>query len=88
MNAPSGAGRTNTSGTIGCTSVEPKARPGFGLSWRISAIMSARSSSPTPQILRSARKLAPGQQIEMLDQRLHGGIEAVALLELDARGIR
>jgi len=28
---PSGPGRTKTSGTIGCTTVVPKARPGFGL---------------------------------------------------------
>ena len=77
------SGRTNTSGTIGCTRVEPKARPGFGLSRRISAIMSARSSSPTPQISRKRRKVAPGKQIEMSDQRLHRRIEAVALPELD-----
>ena len=40
--SPSGAARTNTSGTIGCTIVEPKARPGLGLSVRISAIMSVK----------------------------------------------
>ena len=45
--------------------------------------MSARSSSSTPQSLRSAAKSRLRQQIEMGDQRLHGGIEAVAFLELD-----
>ena len=33
-------------------------------------------------------KIALGQKVEMLDQGPHRGIEAVAFLELDARGIR
>ena len=49
---------------------KPKARPGFGLRLRISAIMSARSSSPTPQMRRKRGKIALGQQIEAADQRL------------------
>src|SRR5262245_34705667 len=85
MKPPSGPGRTNTSGTMGCTSVEPKARPGLGLSLRTSAIMSAKSSSPTPQM---RRKVALGQQIEMGNERLHRGIEAIALPELDGEAFR
>ena len=45
--------------------------------------MSVRSSSLDAADPAQRRKVAPGQQIEMRDQRLHGGIEAVALLELD-----
>ena len=63
--------------------VEPKASPGFGLSLRISAIISVRSSSPTPQMRRSAGEIALGEQIEPADQRLHRRVEAVALAELD-----
>ncbi len=50
--------------------------------------MSARSSSLDAAELAQRREVALGQQIEMADQRLHRRIEAVALLELDARGIR
>ncbi len=41
------------------------------------------SSSSTPQSLRKRRDVALGEQIEMLDQRLHRGIVAVELAELD-----
>ena len=83
MKPPSGAGRTNTSGTIGCTSVDPKASPGLGLSWRISAIMSPQVFLAHAAELAQGRQIAPGQQIEMRDERLHRGIEAIALLELE-----
>src|SRR5450759_2199417 len=53
---PLDAARTYTSVTSGCTNVEPKARPGLGLRWRISAIMSARSSSLTPHSRRKAAR--------------------------------
>ena len=44
--------------------------------------MSARSSSPTPQIFLQRGEIALGQKIETRDQGLHRRIEAVALLEL------
>ena len=80
---PSGPVRTNTSGTIGCTTAEPNARPGLGLSRRISAIMSVRSSSSTPQSGAAPAKSRRATSSRCADQRLHRGIEAVALLELD-----
>ena len=52
--APSGPSFTNTSGITGCTGSVPKARPGLGVSARISPIMSAMSSASTPQIAHSA----------------------------------
>ena len=62
---------------------EPKALPGLGLRRRISAIISARSSSSTPHTFFSAAKSRLATQLEVADQRLHGGVEAVELLELD-----
>ena len=59
-----------------------KAVPGRGSSARISASMSSRSSSSTPQIRFSACEIAPGQQFEVGDKRLHGRIEAVARRKL------
>ena len=67
--------------------VEPKARPGFGLSARISAIISARSSSSDAANLAKRGEIALGEQIETADQRLHGRIETVALLELDGEAL-
>ena len=80
---PSGPGRTNTSGTIGCTSVEPNARPGFGLSRRISRDHVGEILVADAADFSQRRKFAPGQQIEMSDQRLHRRIETIALPELD-----
>ena len=44
--------------------------------------MSRRSSSSTPQTRRSSAQVAPGERGQVVDQRLHRRIEAVALLEL------
>ena len=60
----------------------PKARPGLGSRRRISATMSARSSSSTPQIRRRLAIIAPGEQRQIGDQRLHRRIVAVALDQL------
>ncbi len=80
---PSDAARTYTSGTIGCTIVEPKARPGLGLRLRISAIMSARSSSSTPHSRRNAARSRLASRSRCSHQRPHRRIEAVAVPELD-----
>ena len=45
------------------------------------------SSSSTPQSLRKRRDVALGQQIEMLDQRLHRGVIAVEFAELDRQAL-
>ena len=66
-----------------CVRAEPNFRPGLGSRRRISPIMSVMSSSSTPHSLRKRGDVALGQQIEMLDQRLHRGVVAVEFAELD-----
>ena len=67
--------------------VEPKARPGLGLSARISRDHVGEILVVDAADLLQRRKLALGEKIEMSDQRLHGGIEAIALLELDRQAL-
>ena len=71
-----------------CIRAEPNARPGLGLSARISAIMSAMSSSSTPQSLRSAAMSRLASRSRCATSACIAGIEAVELAELDAPGIR
>ena len=65
----------------------PKARPGFGSSARTSASISATSSSSTPQAAQG-RQIAPCDEVETGEQRLHGGVEPVAVAELDRETLR
>ncbi len=80
--------RTTISGaTASLTPPLSKLLPGRGLSARISASISTRSSSSTPQIFRSELN-SLGQEIEMRNQRLHRRIETVFLLQLNGKAFR
>ncbi len=67
--------------------VEPKARPGVGferadLGDHVGEILVADAADPAQR-----RQIALGEQIKPADQRLHRGIEAVALAQLDRRAL-
>jgi len=85
--APSGPGRTKNVRTIGVPPAEPNARPGFGLSLRISAIMSTRF------LVRRHRRLSSGPRnraapIDRAGRRKPASrIEAIPLLELDREAL-
>jgi hypothetical protein len=76
---PSGLTRTKTSGTIGCTTAEPYGAPRLGIELadfgdhvgEIRVIDAAQAAQ--------RRKIAPRHQIEMHNERLHRGVEAVLL---------
>ncbi len=60
-----------------------KPLPGFGFSWRISAehikqVFLVHAAKPLER-----REVAPCQQFEVGNEGLHGGIEAILLLQLD-----
>ena len=80
-----GPSRTNTSGTTGCTGSAPKARPGLGLSSRISAIMSASLRRRRRRSCAAPRHVAARHQIEIVEQRRHRGVEPVELAQLQGQ---
>ena len=63
-------------------------RPGRGSSARISASMSSRSSSSTPQMRLSALEIAPRQQFEIVHQRLPWPGRAGRARQAGCAGIR
>lgn len=80
---PSGPGRTNTSGTTGCTRVEPepdaraRVEP-VDFPDHVDEVFVVDAAAAAQR-----HEVALGEQIQARDQRLHGGIELVALPELD-----
>ena len=82
--APSGPRRTKTSGTTGVTGSLPKARPGLGLRVadfrdHVGDVFGIHAAK-----LGQLRHVAAGQKIEPGHQRLHGRIQPVLGLELQA----
>ena len=49
--------------------------------------MSARSSSSTPQSLLQRGEVAPGDEVEIGEERRHRRVEAVALAELEGEAL-
>ena len=64
-----------------------RSEPWFRRQARISAIMSARSSSSTPQFLAQRRKSRRADEFETVDELLHGRIEPVVVRAARWRGI-